>query len=32
MPVLIQRYAGYAAAAAFGVVLGYLIGRGSRDT
>ncbi|NUQ32703.1 MAG: SRPBCC family protein [Dermatophilaceae bacterium] len=31
MPVLIQRYAGYAAAAAFGVVLGYLIGR-SRDT
>ncbi len=31
MPVLIQRYAGYAAAAAFGVVVGYLIGR-SRDT
>ncbi|MGO4597104.1 SRPBCC family protein [Terrabacter sp. 2RAF25] len=31
MPVLIQRYAGYAAAAAFGVVLGYLIGRSSRD-
>lgn len=30
MPVLIQRYAGYAAAAAFGVVLGWLIGRSSR--
>jgi carbon monoxide dehydrogenase subunit G len=31
MPVLVQRYAGYAAAAAVGVVLGYLVGR-SRDT
>ena len=29
MPVLIQRYAGYAAAAAVGVVVGWLIGRGS---
>ncbi|GGN10809.1 hypothetical protein GCM10009721_43520 [Terrabacter tumescens] len=29
MPVLIQRYAGYAAAAAIGVVIGWLIGRGS---
>ena len=27
MPVLIQRYAGYAAAAAIGIVLGWLIGR-----
>ncbi|GAA2746819.1 hypothetical protein GCM10009868_33760 [Terrabacter aerolatus] len=29
MPVLIQRYAGYAAAAAIGVVIGWLLGRGS---
>ncbi|CAN7582841.1 SRPBCC family protein [Terrabacter sp. LjRoot27] len=27
MPVLVQRYAGYAAAAAIGVVIGWLIGR-----
>ena len=27
MPVLIQRYAGYAAAAAIGVIIGWLIGR-----
>jgi carbon monoxide dehydrogenase subunit G len=31
MPVLIQRYAGYAAAAAIGVVIGWLVGRGSRS-
>ena len=31
MPVLIQRYAGYAAAAAIGVVIGWLLGRGSRS-
>ena len=30
MPVLIQRYAGYGVAAAVGVVVGWLIGRGSR--
>jgi len=29
MPVLIQRYAGYAVAAAIGVVIGWLVGRGS---
>ena len=29
MPVLIKRYAGYAAAAAVGIVVGWLIGRGS---
>ncbi|GAA2494682.1 SRPBCC family protein [Terrabacter carboxydivorans] len=29
MPVLIKRYAGYAAAAAIGVVIGWLLGRGS---
>lgn len=29
LPVLVQRYAGYAAAAAVGVVVGWLIGRGS---
>ncbi|GAB3887772.1 SRPBCC family protein [Terrabacter terrigena] len=31
MPVLVQRYAGYAAAAAGGALLGWLIGRRSRD-
>ncbi len=29
MPVLIQRYAGYAVATAIGIVIGWLIGRGS---
>ena len=28
MPVLIQRYAGYAVATAIGIVIGWLIGRG----
>jgi uncharacterized protein len=31
MPVLIQRYAGYAAAAAIGVVIGWLVGRSRGD-
>ncbi len=29
MPVLIQRYAGYAVATAIGIVIGWLMGRGS---
>jgi len=31
MPVLIQRYAGYAVATAIGIVIGWLIGRGSNS-
>jgi carbon monoxide dehydrogenase subunit G len=31
MPVLIQRYAGYAAAGVVGIVLGWLLGRGRGD-
>ena len=31
MPVLIQRYAGYAVATAIGIVIGWLIGRGNRS-
>lgn len=31
MPVLVKRYAGYAAAAAVGVLVGWLIGRGPGD-
>jgi uncharacterized protein len=31
MPVLVKRYAGYAAAVAVGIVVGWLIGRGSGD-
>ena len=32
MPVLIQRYSGYAVAALIGIVIGWLIGRGGRST
>ena len=32
MPVLIQRYAGYAVATAIGIVIGWLIGRGGSNS